>query len=227
VRPTRFISTTAVAAAAIGLLMLTAAFASASTSAATTIYACVSKKAGTMRIVSAKAKCKRAEHKLSWNISGPAGAPGATGSPGAAGTNGVGADYASSIFGPTELAGSEVVVTKTIPAGSYFVNAKTVVGADAKAVVFVGVICELVDTSGTVGVVELPQALDLGEWQQQLANVSGTEYDAATTLAMQTQLTTTEPTTLGIVCVPVNGSKEAKFFAVASQLSALQTTADK
>jgi hypothetical protein len=123
-RPTGFISTTAVATAAIGLLMLTAASASASasaaTSAATTIYACVSKKTGSMRIVSAKAKCKRGEHKLSWNASGPAGVPGATGaagSPGAAGINGVGADYASSVLGPTELAASEVVVTKTIPAG--------------------------------------------------------------------------------------------------------------
>jgi hypothetical protein len=226
VRPMRIISATGAVVGAIALLTPAAA----SAAGATTIYACVSKKNGAMRIVSAKAKCKRGEHKLSWGASGPAGAPGATGaagSPGAAGANGVGVDYASSVFGPTELAASEVVITKTIPAGSYFVNAKTVVGADAKTEVFVGVICELVDTSGTVGVVELPQALDLGEWQQQLSKSFGTEYDAATTLAMQAQLTTTEPTTLGIVCVPVNGSKEAEFFAAASQLSALQTTADK
>ena len=72
-RPTRFISTTAVAAAAIGLLMLTAASASASASAATTIYACVSKKSGATWTVSAKAKCKRGEHKLSWNWLVPRG----------------------------------------------------------------------------------------------------------------------------------------------------------
>jgi hypothetical protein len=156
----------------------------ASAASATKIYTCVNK-GGPMRLVGAKAKCKHGERKVSWNTSGPAGAPGATGAAGSPGAS------------------------------------------DAKAAVFVGVICELVDTSGTVGIVELPQALDLGEWQQQLSNVSGTEYVAATTLAMQAQLTTTEPTTLAIVCLPVNGSKEAKFFAVASQLSALQTTANK
>jgi hypothetical protein len=215
----------AVAASALLALVLAPA------ASAAKIYTCVNDKSGAMRLVSAKTKCRHGERKLSWNTSGPAGAPGATGaagSPGAPGTNGVGADYASFTLGPTELAASEVVVTKTIPAGSYFVNAKTVIGAtDATTAVFVGVICELVDTSGTVGVVELPQALDLGEWQQQLSNSFGTEYDAATTLAMQAQLTTTEATTLAMVCAAVNGSKEAKFFAVASQLSALQTTANK
>jgi hypothetical protein len=213
------------------------ALAVAPAASAARLYTCVNTKSGAMRLVAATAKCKHGERKLSWNAAGPAGAqgapgsPGVAGSPGAAGSNGVGADYASFSFGPSNLAASEkgdVVVSKTIPAGSYFVNAKTVVGAaQATKAVFVGVICELVDTSGTVGVVELPQALDLGEWQQQLSNSSGSEYDAASTIAMQAQLTTTEPTTLALVCVAIEGSKEATVLAVGSQLSALQTTANK
>jgi hypothetical protein len=212
------------------------ALAAAPAASAARIYTCVDTKSGAMRLVAAKAKCKHGEHKLSWNAAGPAGAqgapgsPGAAGAPGAQGANGVGADYTSLNFGPANLAATEkgdVVVTKTIPAGTYFVNAKTIVGGEATKLVFVGVICEIVDSSGTVGVVELPQALDLSEWQQPLGNSSGSEYSGASTIAMQAQLTTTEPTTLAMVCAAIEGSKEAKIVAVGSQLSALQTTANK
>ena len=89
------------------------------------------------------------------------------------------------------------------------------------------VLCELVDTPGTVSIVEPPQALDISEWLQELSNSSGSEYSGASTLPLQTQLTTTEATTLAIVCAPIEGSKEAKVIAVGSQLSALQTTANK
>jgi hypothetical protein len=240
IRPTTFIGATAAVAATVVLLMPAAAPAdaaapaAASAGGATTIYTCVSKRNGTMRIVSAKAKCRHGEHKLSWNASGPAGPAGVPGAPGAAGApgaNGVGADYSSFDLGPVNLALSEkgdVVVTKTIPAGTYFVNAKTVIGAtEATKAVFVVAICELVDTAGTVGLVELPGALDVSEWLQQLSNSFGSEYEGGATLAMQAQLTTTEPTTLAMVCVPAEGSKEAKIVAVAAQLSALQTTANK
>ncbi len=225
-------STTFIGAVAASALL---ALALAPAASAAKIYTCANK-GGAIRLVSAKTKCKHGERKVSWNASGPAGAPGAAGSPGVAGspgapgTNGVGADFASYSFGPAELATSEkgdVVVSRTIPAGTYFVNAETIIGGAATKPVFVGVLCELVDTPGTVSIVEPPQALDISEWLQELSNSSGSEYSGASTLPLQTQLTTTEATTLAIVCAPIEGSKEAKVIAVGSQLSALQTTANK
>jgi len=199
----------------------------------TTIHACVSNRSGAMRIVGAKAKCRHGEHALSWGASGPAGPAGATGATGAAGApgaNGVGADYASFSFGPDKLGVSEtgdVVLTKAIPAGTYFASAKTVVAAiEGKAAVFVVVICELVDSSSTVHLVEPGEAIDIGEWIQALPS-SGPQFEGASTMEMQGQLTTTAVTTLALICAPIEGTKEASFDAVASQLSALQTTENK
>ena len=75
VRPMRAIGVTAAAVVAISLPIPVVA----SAAGATTIYACVNKKSGAVRIVSAKAKCKRTEHKLSWGSTGPAGPAGVTG----------------------------------------------------------------------------------------------------------------------------------------------------
>jgi hypothetical protein len=229
VRPMRIISATGAVVGAIALLTPAAA----SAAGATTIYACVSKKNGAMRIVSAKAKCKRGEHKLSWGASGPAGPAGpagAPGAPGAPGANGVGVDFADENAGPVNLAEGEkgaVVAAKTIPAGSYFVSAKTVVIAvKGKSGVSVGVVCELVDTTGTPAIVEIPDALDESIWFQGLSQ-SASEWEAVTTLALQGQLTTTEATTLALVCLPVVGSKEATIEAGDAEVSALQTTANK
>jgi hypothetical protein len=226
VRPMRFVSATGAVVGAIALLTPAAA----SAAGATTIYACVSKKSGAMRIVSAKAKCKRGEHKLSWGASGPAGPAGAPGAPGAPGANGVGVDFADENAGPVSLAEGEkgaVVVAETIPAGSYFVSAKTVVIAvKGKSGVSVGVVCELVDTTGTPAIVEIPDALDESIWFQGLSQ-SGSEWEAVTTLALQGQLTTTEATTLALVCLPAVGSKEATVLVGDAEVSALQTTANK
>jgi hypothetical protein len=234
VRPVTLIRATATVVAAVALLMP----AVASAAGATTIHACVNKKSGAMRIVSAKAKCRRTEHKLSWSSAGPtgpAGAPGATGAAGAPGANGVGVDYASMNQGLTPSEGltplgageaGVVVISRALPAGTYFVNAKTVVGASkGKSPVFVLVICELVDSTGLPALVELGHALDFGEWAQALAKHES-EYEGSTTLSMQGQLTATQPTTLALVCAPAVGGKEATVDAFASQLSALQTTAN-
>jgi hypothetical protein len=201
---------------------------------ASSIYACVNKHSGSARIVGAKTKCRPSEHKVTWNTMGPRGAAGVPGGPGAAGTNGtngVGLDFASENFGPTLLTESEkgdTVVAKTIPAGSYLVSATTVVGAGKgkKAGVFVFVVCELVDTTGTPGFVELPATLGLGEWAQALAESGPGEFAGAGTMAMQGQLTTTQPTTLALLCDPIEGIKEATFDAAGSEVSALQTTAN-
>ncbi len=74
---------------------------------------------------------------------------------------------------------------------------------------------------------EPKEALDVGEWAQQLSEQSPTEWEGAATMEMQGQLTTTAPTTLALVCDPIEGTKEATIEAFASQVSALQTTANK
>jgi hypothetical protein len=220
------------ATALAGLVAATLAL-GAQSAEASSIYACVNKHSGSARIVSSKSKCRKAERRVAWNAAGPAGAPGAAGASGAAGANGangVGVDYSSFGFGPNALSVTEtgdIVITKTIPAGTYFVSGKTIVGGtEAKSAVFVVVICELVDSSSTVSLVEPAAAIDVGEWVQQLSN-SGTEWEGAATMEMQGQLTTTEPTTLALVCAPVEGAKEATIDAFASQVSALQTTQNK
>jgi len=224
------------AAALTGVLALSLAlFASAADGAS--IYTCVNKHSGSARFVGSKTKCRRSERRVSWNTMGPAGpagpsgASGAPGAPGAAGASGVGADYAASTLGPSVLAASEtgnVVVSKTIPAGSYFVSAKTMIaGTEATSAVFVVAACELLDTTGTPVFVEESKALDLGEWVSQLSKSSLTEYEGLSTLAMQAQLTTTVPTTVALVCAPIEGTKEAKIEAFASAISALQTTANR
>ena len=222
------------AAAFMGLLASTLAL-GASTAGAATIHACVNKRSGAARIVGAKTKCRKSERRAYWNTAGPAGpsgAPGAPGAPGTAGANGVGADYGNENFGLNPLPVTEtgdVVLSETLPAGSYFVNAKTVIGGtEASSAVFVAVICELVDTPGTPVFVEFSKALDLSEWAQRLAegDIKG-HYEAATTIAMQTRLITTQPTTLALMCAPLDGGKEATVEAFASQISALQTTANR
>lgn len=65
---------------------LGASVAVAGSAEAATYYACVKKKGGAIRIVSAKAKCKRSERKISFNS---AGAPGRNGRNGVNGKNGL------------------------------------------------------------------------------------------------------------------------------------------
>ncbi len=134
-------------------------------------------------------------------------------------------------MGPTRSHCNELgdlVVAKTIPAGSYLVSAKTIMGAnEAKTAIFVGVICEIVDSPGTPQLVEFNKALDLGEWAGRLTEGESKKFEGVTNVALQAQLTTTQATTVALDCVPIEGSKEANFETFASQISALQTTANK
>jgi hypothetical protein len=79
-----------ITAAAISLI---AAFAMASQADAATLYACVKKEGGSMRLVSQRTKCNsKSERKVSWSTTGPAGRNGANGingANGAAGKDGV------------------------------------------------------------------------------------------------------------------------------------------
>ena len=51
----------------------------------TTLYACVNRSSGWLRMVPAGTPCHRTEAPLSWGMSGPAGAPGPAGPPGPSG----------------------------------------------------------------------------------------------------------------------------------------------
>jgi hypothetical protein len=53
-----------------------------------TIYACYKKRAGIVRIVAKRTRCRRGERRLSWNTVGPPGAGGRNGLNGANGLNG-------------------------------------------------------------------------------------------------------------------------------------------
>jgi hypothetical protein len=222
---------------AMGAATLLALAAAPATSAAT-IYTCVSKKGGAMRIVSAKTKCKHGESKLSWSSSGsagPAGGPGATGATGAAGKQGAsgdGIDYATSKLGKESVAlakgGEDLVLSKTLPAGSYLVTAQTtLVVSEVKTSMLEVLACGLADSTGTPAFVEpAGQALDESVWLQTLMSISSGVFGASTDVALQTQLTTSAPTTLALICEPIEGASEGVTEAFDSQLSALQTTAN-
>lgn len=69
-------------------LLLLIALLGATHANAAVIHACVKKKNGAVRIVSAKAKCKKNETKVSWNQEGLPGKNGSNGSNGTNGANG-------------------------------------------------------------------------------------------------------------------------------------------
>ncbi len=153
------LSTTFICVTAAVSLLVPAA---ASAAGATTIYACVSKKSGAMRVVSAKTKCRHGraqavvERGRAGGYSWRGRRPGSPGVAGTNGTNGVGVDYATS-KGSNEAVhlasgGEDVVLSKTLPAGSYFVTAQTtLLVAEAKSTAFVVIACGIVDTRGHAG----------------------------------------------------------------------------
>ncbi len=129
-----------ITAAAISLI---AAFAMASQADASTLFACVKKEGGSMRLVSQRAKCTKSERKVSWSTTGPAGKNGAGGANGAAGgngkngsngTNGINGANGSTAGlyafkdGPVALAAvateQTVATLANVPAGKYLFNAK-------------------------------------------------------------------------------------------------------
>lgn len=137
----------ALAAAALVIAVLTVP----AQAGASTLYACVKKKTGTARFVSARTNCRRSERKISWNTQGVPGSNGAKGKNGANGKNGLigknganGKDGASGANGkdgasaglvafsdsPVELPLSRHVVATlpNVPAGNYVVMAKALLG---------------------------------------------------------------------------------------------------
>lgn len=85
--------------------LLTVVFAAAPQAGAATLFACVKKEGGSMRLVGEKTKChRRSERKVSWNTSGPAGRNGANGKNGANGSSGANGANGSNLTTQTPLA---------------------------------------------------------------------------------------------------------------------------
>ncbi|GIH96599.1 hypothetical protein ACFFMN_34895 [Planobispora siamensis] len=74
-----------------------------------TVYACVLKQTGAVRIVTATTTCRKGENKIAWNRQGPVGPEGAPGAAGAQGPQGP--------QGPTGAQGPQGVKGETGPRG--------------------------------------------------------------------------------------------------------------
>jgi hypothetical protein len=82
---------------------------------ATTYYACVKKRSGSIRIVSRTTRCRRSERKISFNSEGPPGRNGSNGRNGRNGANGInGKNGANGINGINGTTG----FTSTLPKGA-------------------------------------------------------------------------------------------------------------
>jgi hypothetical protein len=78
------------------------------------IYACKDRH-GALRVVSASRHCRPGEHRISWNVRGPAGPPGAQGARGPTGPQGPQGDQG--IRGPTGPEGTQGIRGPTGPQG--------------------------------------------------------------------------------------------------------------
>ncbi len=88
--------------------LLTVAFAAVPQADAATLYACVKKEGGAMRLVGEKTRChRRSERKVSWSTTGPAGRNGANGKNGTNGTNGANGTNGSNLTTQTPLASGQ------------------------------------------------------------------------------------------------------------------------
>jgi hypothetical protein len=202
-----------------------ATFALPQAAQASTIYACVKPASGATRVVGAKAKCRRGEHKLSWNTSGPRGAQGTTGAQGAegkAGANGTGATFEAAPIERVSLPPKTgtVVLSKVLPPGAYVLAAKTTLAADSTAKSFADVFCELVDQPGTNGLGE-SKSLDLSSWSGALGEKEPNEFQMNSPLVLEGSLSSSVTSTLSMFCVNVEGPV-AK--AVSSRMHALTVT---
>jgi hypothetical protein len=226
----------------LGLLVLTGAsllliaLGTASRASAATIYACEKKKGGTLRIVSAKAKCsKKTETKISWNTQGPAGpagkngANGANGSNGKDGANGAVAGYSASQAGSVNITNASSptnILSKSLPAGSYIVAGKVQINAfDTSNEAHAGASCELVDTPAGGSL----STLDGAKWMQAVdVPVIFLGDFAEGALSFDAALSTgAAGSTLAIRCDEIDndsGKGTLEISATEAKLTAVQTT---
>jgi hypothetical protein len=217
----------ALAASLLGVL------AAAPQASAATLYACVNRHTGSVRVFTRRPICRKHEVRVSWNTQGyvgKTGAPGKTGATGKTGPtgktgltgppgpNGAANGYSASAK-ETEFTGKKevTVVFKAVPAGNYIVSAKTVVSSSATASIRAAAVCELL--VGGPGAVA-----DTAGWDTGLAQESAA-FVGEGTLSLEATVTVKAETVLSLVCTDLspdtNGQKIAAAF---SQIVAVQTT---
>jgi hypothetical protein len=213
--------------------LVLAALVAAPQAGAATIYACVNKRTGAARLFASKPRCKRGQERLSWNTQGPAGKNGANGKNGATGKNGSngkngtnGTNGTNGAVNGYSASGSEsvgftggkeaTILTKSLPAGSYVITAKTVLSATAAITGIRAVAaCELLDGG---------PPLDRSGWDAELAEESGTSV-GETTLSLEAAVSLKATTVISLVCSDLSSDEhEKKIAAASSQIVAVQTT---
>jgi hypothetical protein len=111
--------------------LLTVVFAAAPEADASTLYACVKKHSGAMRLVSSRTKCRKSERKVAWNTPGPAGRNGANGKNGTNGTNGKnGTNGTNGTAGAPGAPGTALGYAKVSAAGAVEPGAKGITSAN-------------------------------------------------------------------------------------------------
>jgi hypothetical protein len=125
------------------------------------------------------------------------------------------------VAGFTELsAGSSLIVSKVLPAGSYLVFAKAQVRAvEGTASAFVGTSCEIWDESSEVKLDEAESAGGLGEY-------TAGKFGGAWALPMQAAVSSGGKIELQVWCSTTANTSSAKIAAIETQLSALQTSSN-
>ncbi len=152
-----------------------------------TITACVKKQGGTL--YQAK-KCKKHDKKLTWNKQGP---PGPAGTNGTNGTNGAVAGFSATKPTNVDFTGeAKQILTRSLPAGSFIVQAKTQVGGAATSTGYVNDKCTLADGS----------ASDLAQFSAPLAAELFFRV-AETSLPMQIAVSSSSPSTVTLSCEDV------------------------
>ncbi len=224
---------THLAAALVALTLLAVLLAPGARAA--TIYACVNKRTSAARIFTRKPRCRRNETRYVFSTQGPAGKNGTngkngatgktgptgkTGTSGGNGSNGAVAGYSASEPASIEFTGRKevTILTKTLPAGSYILVAKTVVSASATTAIKTTAACELLDGG--------PGALvDKSGWDAQLAEELPGSFIAEGTLSLQAAVTLKASAAVSIVCSDLSPDTDGQQLAAASsQIAAVQTT---
>jgi hypothetical protein len=212
--------------------------ASAPQAGAATLYACVNRHNGSVRVFTRRPICRKHEIRVSWNTQGSVGKTGAPGKNGATGKtgptgktgltgptgpNGAANGYSASAPAFAEFTGKKeaTILTKTISAGNYIVSAKTVVSSSATAFTRGAAVCELL--VGGPGA-----AADTAGWDAGLVEESG-KFVGESTLSLDAAVTVKATTVLSLVCSDLSpdaspNTNEQKVGAAFSQLVAVQTT---
>jgi hypothetical protein len=217
---------------AVGMALLGGLLAAAAPAGASTIHACVKSHSGVTRIVTAKAKCRHGEKKLSWSTTGPQGKTGPAGGPGtggANGANGTGPAFATDAPESEVTTKTNVMLEKTVPPGSYVLSGSVILRAEATTAKFVDAFCLLGEdpgTSFTINGGELTSAklLAVVGWEVPLAQESASKFEAGTSMPLAVAFTTSVATTLGLVCFDTNTPAGVTVKATTAVLIATQVS---